>query len=858
MVRRLTKILICTANQNNAKRYCTYLRKSKSIKFGIIIENNLENLIPTFQKNNSDFLILDQESFENKIDILPDFLSKVDRRVPCLIIADQNIKKSLEKLMIQDLLFFIIPADWVDDQIFNQSIQRLLNLQNKRNEIENLHQTGESLLNKIPGMAFRRKDDKQGTLICISEGCKDLIGYTASDCINNHFISYFDLIYPNDREMVRDSIKHQIAKNSCYQISYRILDVNKNLKWILESGNEFQWSDSSDRFLDGFMMDVSDQTTMMEELQTKRNQLQNIYDHVFIGLGIIKERTFIEVNDFFCELFGYDRSEIVGHSTKLLYRTAEDFNFYGRANTEDLEEKGFGSFYTTLKRKDGNPMNVLVTISRLIKNDKEGPISFAIMDITKQTESKYLLQENEEKSREIIKHMNEGVFLSDENGIVVEWSDAMERLIAVPREKVLGVSFYQMIDRLVELAVIKIDGEEVKQFLKDVFEDQSPVRFDKTWEGEMLTPQGDYRIFQVELFTIKTPNGNRLTIIVRDIDDQKRHEKELQSLVNLASIIRKSSHDATLIRKSVCDILMSLLKLGCIAMVAFRDNNDLGNIVEIRGNLKAKIGETVSWKNCVNQQPLYNDSVYEISESCLEYFYDLDKLSDLPLTKISIPLINGNNRVGMIFLLHENIFSEYEYRLLDAMASIVASALSQALAFERTELRLKRLESLHVVDQAISGLFNLDLTNRIILDQAKQQLGADGGDILILNIATNMMEYSANFGFDQLDVEEKRVHLSRSMAGQILLTREPCIVQDTSSCELPFVMKHLQRHRFKAYFGFPLIAKGEPKGVIEIYMRNPFQPDTEWLNFLQSLATQSSIAIDNIQLFEKMQSIQYN
>ncbi len=858
MARQLTKILICTASQNNAKRYCSYLRKSKSIKSEIIIENDPQNLILALQKNNSDFLILDQESFENKMNVLTDFLSAKDEKIPCLIIADENIKGSFQELLTRDLLFFIIPADWVDDQIFSLAIQRLLDLQNKGKEIENLHQSEESLLNKIQGIAFRRKDNKQGTLVYISEGSKDLTGYTAADFINNNTVSYFDLIYPNDREMVRDSIQHQIAKNSYYQISYRILDVNKNLKWVREFGIEFHALDSDDQMIEGLMMDISDQMTMMEELQKKRNQLQNIYDHVLVGLGFIENRIFIEVNDYLCELFGYDRSEIVGHSTELIYPTEEDFKYFGRENAEKLDKKGFGSFSTTLKRKDGSLIDVLVTTSRLIKGDKEGPISFAIMDITKQTESKRLLQENEEKSRGIIKHMNEGVFLSDENGIVVEWSDAMEKLIAIPKNEVLGISFYQMIDRLVERAVIKIDVEEAKQFLKEVFEDRSPMRFDKTWEGEMLTPQGDYKFFQVELFTIKTPKGNRLTIIVHDINDQKQHEKELQSLVNFASVIRNSSNDATLIRKSVCDILMSVLGLGCVAMAAFHENNDLGSIVEIRGNLKGKIGETVSWKNCVNQKSLYNDSVFEISENCLDHFYDVDKESGLPLTRISIPLVNGNNHVGMIFFFHKNAFSEYEYRLLDAMANIVASALSQALAFERTELRLKRLESLHVVDQAISGLFNLDLTNRIILDQAKQQLGADGGDILILNMATNMMEYSAIFGFDQLDIDEKRVHLSRSMAGQILLNREPCILQDTSKSELPFIMKHLQRYGFKAYFGFPLIAKGEPKGVIEIYMQNPFQPDTEWLNFLQSLTTQSSIAVDNIQLFEKMQNIQYN
>jgi len=858
MARQLTKILICTTSQDNAKRYCTYLKKSKFIKSEIIIENDPQDLIPSIQKNNSDFLIVDQEIFENKINVFTDFLPAMDKTIPYLVIAKQSIKSSFQKLANQGLFFFIIPTDWVDEQILSLSTLRLLSLQNERKKIEDLHQTDEALLNKIQGMAFRRKDNKKGTLVYLSEGSKDLTGYTIADITTGREISYFNMIYPNDREMVRDSIHRQIAKNSCYQICYRILDVNKNLKWVRESGVEFRALDSDDQMIEGLMMEITDQMTMMEELQKKRNQLQNIYDHALVGLGLIENGIFIEVNDYLCELIGYDHSEIIGHSTKLIYLTDDDINFFGRENAENLDKKGFGSFYTTLKRKNGRFIDVLVTISRLNKDDKDGPISFAIIDITKQTESKRLLQENEEKSRGIIKHMNEGVFLSDENGIIVEWSDAMEKLIAIPKNEVLGISFYQMIDRLVEHAVIKIDGTETKQFLKEVFEDRSAQRFDKTWEGEMLTPQGVYKIFQIELFTIKTPKGNQLTIIVRDIDDQKQHEKELQSLVNFASVIRKSSNDATLIRKSVCEMLMNVMGLGCVAMAAFYDNNDLGNIVEIRGDLKGKIGETVSWKNCVNQKPLYNDSVFEISESCLRQFFEENKVADLPLTKISIPLVNGNNHVGMMFLFHANAFSEHEYRLLDALANIVASALSQALAFERTELRLKRLESLHVVDQAISGLFNLDLTNRIILDQAKQQLGADAGDILILNMATNMMEYSAVFGFDQLDVDEKRVHLSRSMAGQILLNREPCILQDASKTELPFIMKHLRRHGFKAYFGFPLIAKGEPKGVIEIYKNNPFQPDTEWLNFLQSLTTQSSIAVDNIQLFEKMQNIQYN
>ena len=58
---------------------------------------------------------------------------------------------------------------------------------------------------------------------------------------------------------------------------------------------------------------------------------------------------------------------------------------------------------------------------------------------------------------------------------------------------------------------------------------------------------------------------------------------------------------------------------------------------------------------------------------------------------------------------------------------------------------------------------------------------------------------------------------------------------------------------FKSYFGVPLIGKGQIKGVLEVYTRTEFVPDPDWLNFLQTLAGQAAIAIDNVQLFKNLQ-----
>jgi HD-GYP domain-containing protein (c-di-GMP phosphodiesterase class II) len=58
---------------------------------------------------------------------------------------------------------------------------------------------------------------------------------------------------------------------------------------------------------------------------------------------------------------------------------------------------------------------------------------------------------------------------------------------------------------------------------------------------------------------------------------------------------------------------------------------------------------------------------------------------------------------------------------------------------------------------------------------------------------------------------------------------------------------------FVAYVGAPLVAKGVARGVLEVFHRGPLAPDAEWLDFLETLAEQAAIAVDNSGLFTELQ-----
>jgi len=58
---------------------------------------------------------------------------------------------------------------------------------------------------------------------------------------------------------------------------------------------------------------------------------------------------------------------------------------------------------------------------------------------------------------------------------------------------------------------------------------------------------------------------------------------------------------------------------------------------------------------------------------------------------------------------------------------------------------------------------------------------------------------------------------------------------------------------FIAYFGAPMITKGEVKGVIELFHRSKLEPDKQWFDFVEMLATQAAIAIDNATMYRELE-----
>jgi len=168
--------------------------------------------------------------------------------------------------------------------------------------------------------------------------------------------------------------------------------------------------------------------------------------------------------------------------------------------------------------------------------------------------------------------------------------------------------------------------------------------------------------------------------------------------------------------------------------------------------------------------------------------------------------------------------------------------------------RFEQLQALRQIDSLIAGNLDLQTTLRAILDHLTRQLNVDAADILLLDANTQTLNFAAGLGFRSSALQYTRLHLGEGYAGRAARERHTIIIQGLSK-EQAFLSKAplLKNEEFMAYLGVPLIARETVKGVLELFHRNPLDPDVEWMAFLEILTGQAAIAIENADLFTSLQ-----
>lgn len=224
---------------------------------------------------------------------------------------------------------------------------------------------------------------------------------------------------------------------------------------------------------------------------------------------------------------------------------------------------------------------------------------------------------------------------------------------------------------------------------------------------------------------------------------------------------------------------------------------------------------------------------------------------------MGIPLVKGERLLGALMILdseNPQRFSDEDLKTASVFGGHAALAIDNAQLFERSNLHLDHERALREIDRAITASPELDLTLKVVLYQTRTQLDVDACAILLVNPEVQTLECTSSQGFQTDLIHRTHIRLGEGRAGNAALEwRTFGRAEIETVNQVPDRAELIMAEQFSAYFIAPLVTKNKLLGALEIYHRAPLKINTDWLKFLEALAGQAAIAVDNATLFNDLQ-----
>lgn len=173
-------------------------------------------------------------------------------------------------------------------------------------------------------------------------------------------------------------------------------------------------------------------------------------------------------------------------------------------------------------------------------------------------------------------------------------------------------------------------------------------------------------------------------------------------------------------------------------------------------------------------------------------------------------------------------------------------------AKEKIQQQLHRISVLREIDRVIASSLDLPLSMGVLLEYVLSELEVDAADVLLYDPTIMMLEVVARRGFRVNRSSLAKRNLSSSIPGEVAIQGEKVFLSPIGEADRRRILPLAEDEGFCSYVALPLIARGETKGVLELFHRTPLYDDEEWVGFAEALAGQAAIAIENILLFQEL------
>ncbi|MEW5721887.1 MAG: PAS domain S-box protein [Thermodesulfobacteriota bacterium] len=411
------------------------------------------------------------------------------------------------------------------------------------------------IMNSVDGIVAT---DISGNVLLFNQGASHMLGWTEEEVIGKvHAERLFEpgvLVRLEQRlraDDPRDGSPGSLNPVEVLMVSKsgERLPVSLTMSSIYEYEEEVA--------LVGIFTDLRERVAMEKALKETKDYLNNVLENAFdMIITTDNETNIVSFNRGAERILGYSRDEVLGRSVEMFYPNPE----VRRSLMRRVEhfDGAVSNYETKLRRKDGRLVDISLTLSLL--NDKDGRTIGTVgisKDITKRKQAEAQLRQTRDYLNAIVENTPDMIITTDLEGRIVSFNRGAERILGIPREKVMSC----------HIEDLYVDPDERRALGQYLAGQEQSVNY------ETQLRAADGRVVDIDL-TLSHLRDNQGEIIgtvgiSKDITEKNRVEAELEQ--------KKAELEEAQLQLLHSEKMASLGKLA--TSVAHEINNPLGGIL---------------------------------------------------------------------------------------------------------------------------------------------------------------------------------------------------------------------------------------------------------------------------------------